>query len=176
MRKLADGFVMLTSETAKALLSIREEIFNTSKITYSAKEKEIIRAAYAEVQTAMGNHTSRLEGCEQCFNEPVRILRNWIKMYDERGRVDQLRINPPEVKKLQPLKERQELKPKEVKKETIEEVFKEILDSTPEGVEFDIDINTLTWPQLKSFASGLGIKVKGKKKDQILKELQDASK
>ena len=126
MRKLGDGFVMMTSETAKALLSIEEEV--NKPISPQGRSAEICLAAYNEIQLAYGNHKVK-EICCGKWAEIRKGLTNWIKMYKERGRVDQLRINPPEVKKLQPLKERQSLKPKEVKKEKTEkELLQEELD------------------------------------------------
>jgi len=113
-RKTADGFVFIDPETVKALLSIRENIERGE--VHQGKNKEIAQAAFNEIQAGYGNHPRRFEGCSGCWVEGNKLLNNWLRMYDQRGKIEQIRLNPPTVKKLQPIKEKKnKLQPKKEK-------------------------------------------------------------
>lgn len=185
--KMSDGFVMLTPEVSKALISIRENV--ERKETHQGKNKEIAQAAFNEIALAHGNHPKRFEGCTGCWGEGNRILINWFKMYDERGKTVQIQLNPPTVKKLQPIQRDLEDQIKEEEGNKLKDArlneafFDEGIHPNPEGMDIIeeepvksskeieiVDLDKLDLEGLRAECERRGIKYHHKNKEATLRK------
>lgn len=159
---MSDGFVMLTPEVSKALISIRENVEKGE--VHQGKNKEIAQAAFNEIALAHGNHPKRFEGCSGCWGEGNRILKNWFKMYDERGKTVQIQLNPPTVKKLKPIQRDLEDQIKE------EEETKKLQPKKEEKAPEIVDLEKLDLEGLRAECKRRGVKYHHKNKEATLRK------
>lgn len=150
---------LLKIESAKDLIAIRDSLKNPKN---TEKEKHIMFAASNEISKLYGKkHPRQKDNCPGCINMIKKQLNNWFTWYDES--MEPKTKEPDELPKetIAVVNEEGNLEPKEVYlNPEWKNKAKEI-----------VDLSKLSWQELKSYAASKGINTKGKKKAELIEEI-----